>query len=164
MPCPFAAKVKHDLRLFHKCQTCGFGFLVTVCGKKNNLIIFCDTDCLTGIFLCVVLICIGKYDLVVIYKHFEDAECFLNVALIGFVFTGIADLNCAVLEDRKICGFLTTRNIVTVHNKYTGRLTGSHVVVRGVDTRYYRTVIILVACRRFLFKSRNLLGKLGHAV
>ena len=164
MSCPFAAEVEHDLSLLHKCQTCGFGLLITVCGEKNNLIILGDTDCLTGVFLCVVLICIGKYDLVVIYKHFVDSECFLNVALIGFVFTGIADLNCAVLENSKICGSFTACNVVAVHDKYAGGLTCRHIVVGCVDTRYYRTMVINIAGSRFLIKSRHLFGELGHAV
>ena len=162
--CPFAAEVKHDLRLFHKCQTCGFGFLVTVCGKKNNLIILGNTNRLTGIFLCVVLICIGKHDLVVIYKHFVDSECFLNVALIGFIFIGIADFHRAVFENSKIRRFFFTRNIVAVHDKYAGGLTCCHVVVGCVDTRYYRTMIISIAGSRFLIKSRHLFGELGHTV
>ena len=164
MTCPFAAEVEHDLSLLHKCQTCGFGLLITVCGEKNNLIILGDTDCLTGIFLCIGFICIGKHNLVVIYKHFVDSECFLNIALIGFIFTGIADLHCAVFEDRKICGFLTTCNVVAVHDKYTGGLTCRHVVVGCIDTCHYGAVVIRVARRCFLIKSRYLFGKLGHAV
>ena len=159
-----AAEIQHDLCLLHQRQADRFRFLVAVSGEKDHLAIRGDANGLTGIFLCIVLICIGKHDLVVIYKHLVDAECFLNVALIGFVFTGIADLHCAVFENRKICGFLTTRNIVAVHDKYAGGLTGSHVVVRGVDTRHYGAVVIRVACRRFLIKSRYLFGKLGHAV
>ena len=152
------------MSLLHKCQTCGYGLLITVCGEKNNLIILGNTDCLTGIFLCVGFICIGKHNLVVIYKHLVDTECFLNIAFIVCIFTGIAYLNGAVFKYRKICGFLTTRNVVAVHDKYTGWFTGSHVVVGCIDTCHYGAVVIRVARRCFLIKSRYLFGKLGHAV
>ena len=88
----------------------------------------------------------------------------LNVALIGFVFTGIADLNCAVLENSKICGSFTACNVVAVHDKYAGGLTCRHIVVGCIDTRYYRTMVINIAGSRFLIKSRHLFGELGHAV
>ena len=164
MACPFAAEVEHDLSLLHKCQTYGYGLLITVCGEKNNLIILGDTDCLTGIFLCIVFICIGKHNLVVIYKHLVDTECFLNIALIVCIFISIAYLNGAVFKHRKICGFLTTRNVVAVHDKYTGWLTCRHVVVGCIDTCHYGAVVIRIARRCFLIKSRHLFGELGHAV
>ena len=152
------------MSLLHKCQTCGFGLLITVCGEKNHLIILGDTDCLTGIFLCIGFICIGKYDLVVIYKHFVDSECFLNITLIGFIFTGIADLYCAVFEDRKICGLLIAGHIVAIHDENAGRLACSHVVIRGIDTGHNRTVVVGVSRCGLLVKGCDLLSKFGHTV
>ena len=162
--CPFAAEVNHNLCLFHERQTCGYRFLVTVSGKEDNLVIFRNTDCLTRIFLSIVLVCIRKHDFSVKHEHLVDAECFLNIALIGCIVICIANLYRAVFENRKICRLLTTRNIVAVHDKYAGGFTCRHVVVGCIDTRYYRTMVINIAGSRFLIKSRHLFGELGHAV
>ena len=164
MTCPFATEVKHDLCLFHERQTCGYRLLVAVCRKNNNLIILGDTYGLTGIFLRIFLIVRRKHNFTVKNEHFVDAKCFLNITLIGFIFTGIADLHSAVFENSKICGFLTTGNIFAVHDKYACGLTCRHVVVGCIDTCHYSAVVIRVARCCFLIKSRYLLGKLGHAV
>ena len=103
MSCPFTSEVLHNLCLLHKRQTGGYRLLVAVGRKNNNLVVFCDTDSLTGILLRVVLIRFGKYNFAVIYKHFVDTECFLYIALIGFVFISVADFYGTILKNCKIC-------------------------------------------------------------
>ena len=147
MSCPLAAEVKHDLCLLHKCQTCGLGLLVTVSRENNNFVVLGDTDCLPWIFLGIVLIGIGQYDLAIINKHRVDAEGFLDIALIGIIIRSVAYLDASVFENRKICGSLAAGDVISVHDKHTGRLSGCHVVVRGIDTRYHCAVVIRITCR-----------------
>ena len=164
MTCPFAAEIEHDLRLLKERKTDRLGLLVAVCGKDHYLIVFGDTDRLAGVFLRIIFVGIGKYDIAVKNEHLIDAERFTDIALVGFILARVTDLDGAVFEDCKICGSFAAGNVVTVHNEHAGRLTCGHVVVRGIDTGYNSTVIIFISCRRFLVKSRDLLGKFGHTV
>ena len=161
---PFTAEVKHDLCLLHEGQTDRFRLLVSVRREDDHLVVLGDTDGLAGIFLGILLIGIGKHDVSVIHQHFVDSERFLNVPLIGFILGGVADLHGAVLEDRKVGGFLIAGHIVAVHNKHAGGLTCRHIVVGGIDADDDGAVIVRVACRRFFIESGDLFGQFGHAV
>ena len=162
--CPYTAEVKHSLRLFLNGKTDRLGSLVTICGHQDHLAFSGDTDGLSG----VILRCVQTgADLTVHDQHGINADCFLDITLILGIITLVTDLHGAVLHNGKIavCVTLGFRgNVDAVHNERTRRLTGDHVVIRGVDACDNRTLVVRIARCRFLVKGSDLLGQLGHTV
>ena len=102
MSCPYAAEVHHYLSLFKQGKTDGFGLIVTVGSKKNNLIIGGNTDSLTGILLCVVFLIVVQNDLIIENEHGINTDSFCNVALVSRIILGSAYFYRTVLKHGKI--------------------------------------------------------------
>ena len=160
----YAAKVEHDLRLLHQGQACGCRLVIAVGRKKNDLAVGCNADRLAGVLLGAGLIVRRKRNFAAVNQHFIDADCFLNVALIRFVFAGIADLDRAVLHDCKIGRALSAGHVVAVHDKHAGGLAGRHVIVGRVDADDNRAGVIFVTGSGFFLKSCDLFGQFRHTI
>ena len=160
----YAAEIKHDLCLLHQGQTCGRRLVVAVGRKKDDLAVGGNADRLAGIFLCAGLIFLRKRDIAAINQHFVNANRFLNIALIRFVFVGLTDLDRAVLHNCKIGRTFSAGHVVAVHDKHARGLACRHVIVRRVDAGDDRAVVIFVTGSSLFIESGDLLGQLRHTI